>query len=224
MKVWIAILLSASHNSFKISRSDGSIIQLEIGDFAFGRIVWSKWLKIPEGTIRNWMSTFKKRNQIEDKVVDSLTPSVLRVVSWEKYQIQDSLEDIIEDSPQDTTNNVPTNNELTKAELERNSFNEKGFNVFVDEVVNYWISNNLRRVDKPDLYKKSPKLRVELEPDFMKLKGIFEKKRRAELLQRSDKSANWTRGALMFQAAERQLNKFERHKVNAARKALMLTK
>ena len=57
LKIWIAILLSATHTPYKIERSDGSEVVLQPGDFPFGRNTWSKWLNISPRTLYRWLST-----------------------------------------------------------------------------------------------------------------------------------------------------------------------
>lgn len=125
LKIWIAILLSASHQPYKIRRSDGDEVMLEPGDFCFGRTAWAKWLKIPPKTIFNWLSTFRSSSQIQDKLVDNLTPSILRVKNWKKYQGQDNLMNNPQGNPQDTNNNVLNKNELNKHANNKDSSNEK---------------------------------------------------------------------------------------------------
>lgn len=106
------MLLSASHNQYKIKRSNGQEVILEPGDFPFGRNAWSKWLHIPPRTISNWLSTYHSSAQIVDKVVDNLTPSILSIKKWKLYQPMDNLVDMPMDNPMDTTNNG-INQELT---------------------------------------------------------------------------------------------------------------
>ncbi len=78
-------LLNANHTSHKIDYG-GEEKELRPGQFVYGRISWSRRLKVSESTIRNWIEKLKKWDMIEDSHKDSFKGTIYQIKNWDKYQ------------------------------------------------------------------------------------------------------------------------------------------
>jgi hypothetical protein len=83
--VWVECLLVAAHEGYKIDFR-GEERSLDVGEFVFGRIAWSKRLGIPESTLHRWMKSLQRRGMIEVVSADRWRATIYRVVNWSKYQ------------------------------------------------------------------------------------------------------------------------------------------
>lgn len=110
-KAWNYILLSAAYKEYK-KPCKGTLVTLYPGQSIYGRPEWSKILNIPEGKLRNIIELLKQDQMITLTTVGRRY-SVITVVNWERYQVNDLFDSDKNTLPKNTTNettNVETSN------------------------------------------------------------------------------------------------------------------
>lgn len=105
LKVWIWCLLKASHKECTqlVGRQT---VNLKEGQFVFGRKKASEELKMKESTVRDYMLLLKNLQNIDIKSDNKF--SVITVLNWDLYQIDDKKSDSKTDN-KSTTNQQQIN-------------------------------------------------------------------------------------------------------------------
>lgn len=118
LKIWIFCLLEATHEKYQ-QLVGKQLVDLEIGEFVFGRKVASEKLNIPESTLWRNLKLLEKMDSISIKSNNKF--SVIKVVNFEFYQgkgreSEQQMNNKWTTSEQqvDTNNNNNNNNNINK--------------------------------------------------------------------------------------------------------------
>jgi hypothetical protein len=134
LKIWIWCLMKASYKKRSVPIKIGkgtSIIDLQPGEFLFGRFKAEEQLCIDGSTIYKWMQKFQD-------VYDMITIksnnhySIVTIVNWELYQKENG-----ESNSQQTAKEQPSNNQVTAVEHIQES--KKGNkNTYIDKAKEFY--------------------------------------------------------------------------------------
>lgn len=131
LKVWIWCLLKASHKECTqlVGRQT---INLKEGQFVFGRKKASEELKMKESTVRDYILLLKNLRNIDIQSDNKF--SVVTVLNWELYQIDDKKSDSKSDNKSttnqqqiNTNKNVKNDNNIYLYFINKYKSNEKEF-------------------------------------------------------------------------------------------------
>lgn len=113
LKVWMEMLFLARFSEEPHTELiDGDIIQVEYGQFIFGRIKWSQRLKIGEQRLRTLMSKLKKEQMIE-LVLEHRKCSVYALVNYAKFNHESNHQSILTQQGFEASANHQTNQQPT---------------------------------------------------------------------------------------------------------------
>ena len=93
-KVWTWCLMKANHKEKWVPfRTGKSILEINVqpGQFIFGRKTASKELDMPESSVRNRMAKLKKMENIDIK--EDSQYSIISIINWISYQANEEEED-----------------------------------------------------------------------------------------------------------------------------------
>ncbi|GEM_PF-6010950 len=86
LMIWLECLLATTHETIKIDYA-GEERDLNPGEFVFGRIAWSKRLKVSQTTVYKWIQKLIERGMIREQVGEQGKPTIFKVEKWEEYQV-----------------------------------------------------------------------------------------------------------------------------------------
>jgi len=89
LKVWLWCLLRACHSAQTVSVKTGrgeTLVNLQPGQFIFGRNSASKELKLPASTVRNKIAKLKSMRNIDIKQDNHF--SIISITAWNDYQME----------------------------------------------------------------------------------------------------------------------------------------
>lgn len=95
LKVWVWCLAKATHQEYE-QLVGKRLIHLERGQFIYGRRKASEELNMKESTVRDYMQLLKNLRNLDIKSDNKF--SVVTIVNWDLYQIQERKSDIKSDS------------------------------------------------------------------------------------------------------------------------------
>lgn len=86
LKIWVWCLLKATHEGFSqyVGRS---LIELQPGQFIFGRKVAAGELRMKQSTVRDWINQLKSDRYID--INSNSKYSVISIINWKEYQSAD---------------------------------------------------------------------------------------------------------------------------------------
>lgn len=172
--IWLECLLSATHEIVKIDYA-GEERNLNPGEFVFGRIEWSKRLKLSPRTVYKWVQRMTERGMIRAQVRGHGKPTIFKVEKWEEYQDGGQVGGQVGIQPRDrlvyTNKNVKNVKNVKKGEITKE---------FINELI---VDNRFRLVNVEDEYEKFE--------DYKKSTGRRYKDNRAAF-------RNWLRKAVSF--------------------------
>ena len=113
LKVWLWCLLKASHNKVTILVGRQNV-NLDDGEFIFGRLSASEELCMSPSTVRNWITFLKQDSYLDIKSNNKY--SIITIKNWNDYQSLDSKVDnkIKTNEKQIDTNNNDKNDKNNK--------------------------------------------------------------------------------------------------------------
>ena len=115
LKLWIYIIHTASYKEHFLGISTGrgiTEVRLLPGQCLFGRLAWSKKLKIPSSTIRDMLKKLESIGNID--IQPDTHYSIITVTNWGTYQNED-----LETTGNTTTNRQATDNQPTHTRKKR---------------------------------------------------------------------------------------------------------
>lgn len=104
LKVWIWCLLKASHKTEWVTMKTGSgstEVQVNPGQFVYGRKAAAKELRAPQGSVRNRIEKLKNIGNLA--IQPDTHYSIITIINWDTYQQQPEKEDRQEDNHRTTT-------------------------------------------------------------------------------------------------------------------------
>jgi len=106
LKIWVWCLLKATHEGYEqyVGRS---LVQINPGEFVFGRKAAAHELRMSESTVRNWIEVLKKDSYLDIKPYTKY--SIISIQKWDEYQGSNSKVDnkkTTDEQQMDTNKNV----------------------------------------------------------------------------------------------------------------------
>ena len=106
-KVWTWCLMKATHRPQWVSMKTGrgnKEVELQPGQFIFGRNVAAKQLNMPPSTVRNRMAKLKKLGNLD--IQEDTHFSIISIVNWDSYQFGPKDEDSQLDNQRTTKGHI----------------------------------------------------------------------------------------------------------------------
>lgn len=147
LKVWIWCLLKATHKEH-VQLVGRRKIELQKGQFIYGRKKASEELRMKESTVRDYMSLLKNLQNIDIKSDNKF--SIVTIVNWELYQNEDKKSD---NKPTTKRQQKDTNNNVNNINLFNLNKEESDFVPFEEgDEISQWLKT--KGINSVEEYKK----------------------------------------------------------------------
>ncbi|MDR4509583.1 MAG: hypothetical protein MRJ65_15375 [Candidatus Brocadiaceae bacterium] len=152
-KVWAWCLLKANHKPSWITLQTGrgeSEVYVDAGQFIFGRHTAARELGMAESTVRNRMKKLKKLGNLD--IQRDRHYSLITIVNWETYQMQEIKEDSKEDNQRTGKGQAKDTNKNDKNE-KKNIYPPDSHECRLADLLLQRIIDRLPNYKRPDIQK-----------------------------------------------------------------------